>query len=99
MAKLIKINESQLKNIISESIQQVLKEESYCWWGDTKPLEKIRSFANEIANKYTFNDDDWDESDRAAFDLMKWAERVAYEAERFIHCNATNMPINGGEDW
>ena len=71
------------------------------WWGDTKPLEEIYNLASQIAREYRmdFDNNEYDESDRARFDLYKWAENVAEEAEKFIHCEAHNTSINGGENW
>ena len=97
----VRLDESHLRRIVENTVKQVLKEEC-CWWGDTKPLEEICRIASQIADDVMpdfDNETDFDESDRARFDLWKWAERVAEEAESFMRCEANNMPINGGEDW
>lgn len=100
MKKIVRLNESELKNIINESIKKILNEE-YCWWGDTKPLEEIYKLASQIVDKYSpyFDNNEGDEDDRAIFDLYNWAGKVAKEAEEFIRYNADNLPINGGENW
>ena len=100
MKQTIKINERELKHLIKESVKKVLNEE-YFWWGDTKPLEEIYHLASQIAETYQpdFDNNDYDEDDRARFDLWKWAKDVATEAEKFIHCEAHNTSINGGADW
>ena len=95
--QVIRLTESDLHRILKESVNKVLNEE-YVWWGDTKPLETIMSACGEMIkgkNESDFEDVD----DRAAFDLYQWATKVYQEAEQFLHCNAHNTPINGGENW
>ena len=97
-----KINENQLRRVVRESINKILKED-YVWWGDTKPLETIMVAASEIRRhfeeQYPDGNHEFDEDDRAKLDLYNWAKRVENEAEDFIRYNAQNTPINGGEDW
>lgn len=71
--------------------------EGYCWWGDTKPLEDIHNSAMQIVGEHRldFDANEYDENDRAQFDLYNWAKRVAQEAEKFIHCEAHNISIDG----
>jgi hypothetical protein len=97
-----KINENQLRRVVRESINKILKED-YVWWGDTKPLETIMVAASEIRRyfeeQYPDDNYEFDEDDRAKLDLYNWAKRVENDAEDFIRYNAHNTPINGGEDW
>jgi len=67
--------------------------ESYVWWGDTKPLETIYSAAQEIVRKYGDADPEDDYESTAIFDLVKWANEVMDESEKFIHYEAHNTAI------
>lgn len=67
--------------------------ESYVWWGDTKPLETIYSAAQEIVRNYGDADPEDDYESTAIFDLVKWANEVMDESEKFIHYEAHNTAI------
>ena len=67
--------------------------ESYVWWGDTKPLETIYGAAQEIVRKYGDADPEDDYESTAIFDLVKWANEVKDEADIFIHYEAHNTAI------
>lgn len=98
----IRINESQLKQMISESVKKVLKEA--CWYGDTKPFEIIRNAAEQIMSNFQYTqEDDYEPFNDSPYDhegwIYKWAERIYLDAEEYIGMNSSNSPINGGEDW
>lgn len=73
---------------INESVN-----ESYVWWGDTKPLETIYGAAQEIVRKYGDADPEDDYESTSIFDLVKWANDVMDEADKFIHYEAHNTAI------
>lgn len=81
---------------VSKHMKRKLNE-GYCWWGDTKPLEEIYKLAMQIADEHRldFDANEYDENDRAQFDLYNWAKSVAEVAEKFIHCEAHNISIDG----
>ena len=99
----IKLNEQQLKKMIAESVKKVLKES--CWYGDEKPFQTILSAANEIIDKFAYTqENDYDDiGDCDGPDITpqiyKWAEDVAYNAEKWLRYNSRYTSINGGEDW
>lgn len=98
----IKINESQLKQMISESVKMVLKEA--CWYGDTKPFEMIRSAAEQIMNNFQYTqEDNYESFNDGSYDydsdIYNWAKKVYYNAEEYISMNSSNSSINCGEDW
>ena len=95
--KKIQLTEQELHKIVKESVNKILKEE-YVWWGNTEPLETIMKACGDITRGKNESDLE-DEYDRASFDLSQWATRVYEEAEEWMHYNAHNTPINGGEDW
>lgn len=71
-----------------------LQKEEYCWYGNTKPLEQIRSAAEEIASWHDDEDEYFEDvSSAAAYDLHVWAKKVAAQAERFIEKEAHNCSI------
>lgn len=75
-----------------ETMNESLNEE-YVWWGDTKPLETIYSAAQEIVNKYGSINPEDDYESTAIFDLVKWANEVMDEADKYIHYEAHNTAI------
>lgn len=76
------------KDMMNESLN-----EEYVWWGDTKPLETIYSAAQEIVNKYGSINPEDDYESTAIFDLIKWANEVMDEADKYIHYEAHNTAI------
>lgn len=99
--KIIRLTESDLHNLVKESVQRILKEE-YVWWGDTKPVETIMRAASEIRRNFEelYQEDyEFEPEDRAKLDLYNWAKKIENEAEDFIRYNAHNAPINGGADF
>jgi len=99
----IRLNESQLKRVVAESVKRVLTES--CWYGDTKPFIDIYKAASEIMEAFQDAASDdyevWDDCDGRDLDpdIYDWARNVAEQAVSWIQCNSSNMPINGGEDW
>lgn len=94
--KVIRLTESYLKNIIAESVKQVLNEG--CWYGNTKPFESIIIACNEIKDKFEYvNDenyeDDSDDHSNIEYNIYQWADKISQEAEGWLGCNATNRPI------
>ncbi len=75
-----------------EMMNESLNEE-YVWWGNTKPLETIYSAAQEIVNKYGSINPEDDYESTAIFDLVKWANDVMDEADKYIHYEAHNTAI------
>lgn len=67
--------------------------ESYVWWGDTKPLETIYGAAQEIVRNYGDADPEGNYESTAIFDLVRWANEVMDEADKFIHYEAHNTSI------
>ena len=88
----IRLNESQLKDMIKESVQNVLME-SYVWYGDVTPLETIMTACSEIRNRMQDRDFDGYE-DAASYELLEWANKVSEQAENFIMHNSDNVSIN-----
>lgn len=98
--QIVRLTESQLRGMITESVKKVLKE-SY-WYGDTKPFEVIRNAAEELMDKFQYTQEDDYESDDAydfGWDIYEWAKKTYYNAEEYIGCNSSYAPINGGENW
>lgn len=99
----IKLNESQLRKIVAESVKRVLKES--CWYGDIKPFETIAAEAQKIVEKFEYaQSDDYDDlGDCDGPDITpqiyKWAKNVAEQAEYWLRSNSRYTSINGGEDW
>ena len=48
--QVIRLNESQLKRVVSEAVKKVLNES--CWYGDTKPFIAIYNAASEIMKAF-----------------------------------------------
>jgi hypothetical protein len=103
MKNTVRITESQLKQMISESVKKVLKES--CLYCDPQPFQEIYAAAEKICGEYEYvNNEDWEPSDDCdgrdlSYDVYSWAERIKREAEYWIQRNSSNTPINGGEDW
>jgi hypothetical protein len=76
------------KDMMNESLN-----EAYVWWGDTKPLETIYSAAQEIVRNYGDADPEGNYESTAIFDLVKWANEVMDEADKYIHYEAHNTAI------
>lgn len=76
------------KDMMNESLN-----EEYVWWGDTKPLETIYSAAQEIVRNYADADPEGNYESTAIFDLVKWANEVMDEADKYIHYEAHNTAI------
>jgi len=98
MRKKIFVTEDAFKRLVGNMSKSIIKED-YAWWGDTKPLEQIMMLADGIVQHYQEDDDDFDPERRATYDIVEWAKKVRDQAEDFIHCNAHNVSINGGENW
>ena len=98
--QIVRLTESQLRGMITESVKKVLKES--CWYGDTKPFEVIRNAAEEIMDKFQYTqEDDYEPYDEYDFhwSIYEWAKKISNDAEGYIHCNSSNTSINGGENW
>lgn len=101
--KTIYLSNETLKNMIQESVKRVLKES--CWYGDTKPFEQIIDAAHQIMSNFDHVSADdyepWDDCDGPDLDpeIYEWANKVAEDAEYYLHNNSSYTPINGGEDW
>lgn len=101
--KLIKLTESDLHNIINNSVRKILKES--VWYGDTQPFMDIIAAASKIRERLEYVTDDdyepYDDCDGRDLnpELYEWAKKVESEAEDWITCNSSYSPINGGEDW
>ena len=89
-----------VESAIKKMVKNILKED-YCWYGDTEPLETIIQACKQIMESSKFNDPEYegDDDDAAAYHVYKWAEKVAQDAEEYLHCNSRNTSINGGENW
>jgi hypothetical protein len=102
MKRRIRLSERGLHRVVSESVKRILEES--CWYGDTKPFEQIIDAANKIMQNFEHvNGEDyepWDDCDGPDLDphIYQWAEKVADEAERYMHYNSSYTSINGGED-
>ena len=97
------ITESQLRNIVAESVKKVLKESTlYC---DTQPFKDIYRAATQIMEKFEYTQKDeyepWDDCDGRDLspEVYQWAKKIADEAEDWLQYNSTNQSINGGENW
>lgn len=93
-------SEGLFESAVKKIVKNILKEE-YCWYGDTEPLETIIEASKQIMENSKFNDPEYegDNDDAAAYDVYKWAEKVAQDAEEYLHYNSRNTSINGGENW
>lgn len=101
MKKKIRLTESELHNIIKESVNKVLTES--CWHGDTKPFETIYQMADKIVNSLEArvaneNYEEWDD-DFSYSRMYEWAKRVRDDAEEYMRYNSQFTSINGGENW
>ena len=101
--KTIRLTESDLKKIVTESVKRALKESTlYC---DTKPFEDIIKATNTILEKFEYvNDEDWEPSDDCdgrdlTPEVYNWAKKVREDAEDWLRQTSAYSPINGGEDW
>lgn len=102
LKKRFKMTESQLRNIVAESVKKVLKESTL--YGDTKPFEEIYRAANQIMDRFQYTQDDGyesmdDDGGDVCGGVWQWAKKVAEDAEYYLQCNSSYQPINGGEDW
>ena len=97
---IIRINETQLKQMISEGVKKVLKEG--CWYGDEKPFIDIINATTKIMEALDYvNNDDYEESgdDYSYSQLYKWAYNVHENAQYYLTQNSSYTSINCGEDW
>lgn len=100
MSKKVRLTESDLHNIIRESVKKILREGS-CWYGDEKPVENIIRMAEQImSNNEHVNDDNYESMDDDGgdihWDLYQWAKKVRDEAERWLAMNSSNVSIGDG---
>lgn len=107
--KLIRLTESDLHRIVKESVKKVLNnsnkqtkitegEESWAWYGDTKPLEDLRAAAHRVY-LYAHNgalegvspaiDDEYYEGYYGSYtsEVEKWASEIESFAERVLQNN------------
>ena len=99
----MKINESQLRKIIKESIKKSLNES--CLYCDGQPFYQIHEAARKIRLDFSHVTDEgwepWDDCDGPdlSYHVYSWAKEVEEQAENWISHLSSNTPINGGEDW
>lgn len=96
MKRKIRLTESKLKNIISESLKRILSES--VWYGNTEPFETIIKACQQIKDSFNYvNDDDYedmsDDNSGIEYGIYKWADRIENEANSFIESEAHNIPI------
>ena len=90
----IKINESQLRQIVKESVENILKE-GYVWHGNVQPLKTIMDACYEICESY--KNYDWDnvaDDGYANIDLYNFAKQTYETAQNFIEHNSDNVSID-----
>jgi len=103
MAKTLKLTESELRNIIVESVKKIIAES--CLYVGEKNFQSIISAADNLLTELDYvNDEEYDgvgDCDGAPLEpqVYMWAERVKREAEEWLSYTSGNTPINGGEDW
>jgi hypothetical protein len=99
----MKINESQLRKIIQESIKKTLNES--CLYCDEKPFYQIYEAARKIREEFEYvTDENWEPDNDCdgpdlSYHVYSWAKDVQEQAESWISNLSSNTSINGGEDW
>lgn len=101
--KIIKINEETISKMVRNALKKTINES--CWYGKTEPFETILRCAEEIMEKFEYTQsEDYDgtgdcDGPDITPEIYKWAEDVAYNAEKWLRYNSSRTSINGGEDW
>ena len=99
----VRLTESKLRNMIKESVKQVLRESNYSWDGDTTPFENIIDECDKIYDMFKDiydsdpNDYDPEADSTICFDILDWVKNVRHKAEYFAHNNRKYRSVGNGD--
>ena len=99
----VRLTESKLRNMIKESVRQILRESNNSWDGDTTPFQNIIDACDEIYDKFKGiydgdpNDYDPEVDSTICFDILDWVKEVRHNAEYFAHCNRKYQGVGYGD--